>query len=156
MMEYTANPKTLKEKTVNQIWDKLKELLTDDTFKIERILYDEKHFGNIIVILTSKENIKIRFMMDRKQYFTCDVDYSTSLDEWYILEDILQIIGADPLPKFKDFFGMMLYAFRVVVDNWKAIVRLFDESHFFETFKKLEHIRNERGKEYEKRHNNNN
>jgi hypothetical protein len=152
VMEYSSNPKSLKEKAVNETWDKLKELLIDDTFKIDTLFYDEIHFGNIVVILTSNEHINIYFLMDRKQYFTCEIGYSAKLQEWYPLEDILQIIGANQLPNFQEFYEMMSYTYRLIKGNWKIIKNLFDENHISETRMKLNDIIEERGKELDKLH----
>lgn len=74
-------------------------LTIDGTFHIDRIEYDEKNFGNVLAVLNSKNQVDIRFIKDRGDFW-CEVGQT---GEWYFIEDVFTLIGIAFVRKSSDF-----------------------------------------------------
>lgn len=118
----------------------LSELTNDGTFHIEKLIYDEKAFGNSLVILSSNEQVDIRFTNDRG-IFWCEIGQAK---EWYFIEDVFLIIGIKAAITSTDFIGMVTEISKTIKKNATQIFRAFDSKHCKETQSKVRTIAKKR------------
>ena len=132
----------------NRIKSAVEVLTTDNLFQIVQIKYDEKVFGNVLVLLTAyfkSININIRFILDRGDFY-CDMGLSMQPKEWFLLSDILTAIGVDTKPDVACFLECISRTSKVIKQNLLLLVQAFDKQHAFDTLTKIKEIEAERVK----------
>lgn len=114
----------------------LNSQISDGTFRIERIDYDEKNFGNICVLLSSNRQINLRFIKDKGVYW-CEVGQD---GEWFYLEDVLTLIGESFSNSSEEFMEFIADIITLIKKNMSQISQPFDENNFLETKIKIKEI----------------
>jgi hypothetical protein len=124
----------------------LNDIICDTDFKIETIKYYKEHFGNIIVRLNTKANLKILFELDHG-YSNCDIESLSSPNLRAGLREVLEFIGHVPIPRFANFYEMLTSALPVIKQNWPLIEKAFDDEHISATIDKIKTMSFKRKKE---------
>ena len=103
------------------IINSLHELTNNGLFNIERIEYDEKNFGNTIVLLRTNNQVYIRFVKDRGSVW-CEVGQE---GDWYYLEDVLKLYGSTMEIKSVAFHDYIEEVSKLIKLNFSSILRVF-------------------------------
>ena len=124
----------------DMVKDALYTLTNDGTFHIDLISYDEKHFGNVLIVLSSNNRVDIRFINDRG-IFSCDVGQA---GEWFFIEDLFAVIGvtfAVNSDDLIDFIARMAYFIKSIIPQ---IFQAFNTENYNDTLIKIKAIENKR------------
>ena len=120
----------------NTIVKALDAILNEEKFCIEQIIYDEQNFGNIYIVLSSKDMINIRFVRDRGT-FKCDMGHA---GEWYSMEDIFEVIGITFSNDQREFLDYVAGSVFLIESHLALILNMFSPSNVKKTILKLEEI----------------
>lgn len=71
-------------------------LLTSDGFRVVSDDYDQRSFGNTVVVMGSNQ-ILVRFVLDRS-LLSVELAALSHPEEWWSLDALLRILGIEPLP----------------------------------------------------------
>lgn len=115
-----------------EIIDALEELTRNGIFEIENMVFDEKNFGNMMVLLKSNANFYIRFIRDRGDVW-CELGSSEQTREWFGINDIMSIIGLQVEVHGKDLVKVINKTTNIMNQNFPKIDEAFSEEHFPET-----------------------
>jgi len=99
-------------------------LLKDGNFCVDKIDYDQRNFGNVYVLVRSNNQVNIRFVKDRDTFW-CEIGKS---GEWYFIEDVFALIGADYDIGGNDLYEFMSKVAIAVKDNTNKIFNMFASS----------------------------
>jgi hypothetical protein len=113
----------------DMIRNALDMLISDGTFQIERIDYDEKNFGNIYVVLSSSKRIYIRFINDRGEFW-CEIGHA---GEWYFAEDVFTLIGVESVSKNTDIINYVQEMAVLIKANIPSVFQAFSEKYVKDT-----------------------
>ena len=97
-------------------------LISEGNFIIDRIVYDEKSFGNICVNLSSAKKVNIRFIKDRG-VFWCEVGQE---GEWFFIEDVFTFMGVDVVIKSDDMIGFIEEMSTLIKNNTPRLFEAFN------------------------------
>lgn len=124
------------------IKEALNDLIINYGYKITKIEYDEKHFGNFIIELFKEGLFKIRFVRDRGQVW-CDIGYNS---RWLQLTDILFVIGVKYSHDFKerDYCKSTELISKTIYNNFNSIRESLSEEKAKITIQKIEEIKQKR------------
>jgi hypothetical protein len=147
-MDEKARIKTLKEQTIKAIIDAISEANKNNRFQMEKVFYDEEHFGNVIMILNSKEQIRVSIIRDRSEA-ECELESPTFPDKWIFLDDLLKILDLKPIGVFSgyplnNFIQAIVNYLGTIQVDWPLIAQLFDTQHINDTYQKVDAIKKER------------
>jgi hypothetical protein len=117
----------------DMIRNALKVLTSDGTFQIDRINYDEKNFGNVFAILNSNNQVDIRFIKDRGDFW-CEVGQG---GEWYFIEDVFSLIGVAVANKSSDFIDFTAEMSALIRKNVTQIFQAFNSKNSKDTQSKI-------------------
>lgn len=109
------------------------ELTHDNDFYISHVKYDEDNFGNISIMLCSTNQIKLRFIKDRGNFW-CELSMN---DEWFYIEDIFQIIGIEFIDSSNDFIDFITKTSVSIKYNLQKIIKAFNHNNYKLTIKKI-------------------
>lgn len=118
----------------------LNVLTNDGTFYISRINYDEKNFGNIYVVLSSNNQVEIRFIKDRG-VFWCEVGQA---GEWYFIEDVFTFIGVAVVNKSNDLIDFIAEMATLIKRNIPKIFQAFNTKNSKDTHIKIQALATKR------------
>jgi hypothetical protein len=113
----------------DKIRNALDVLISDGTFKIERIDYNENNFGNIYVVLSSNKRTYIRFINDRGEFW-CEIGHA---GEWYFAEDVFTLIGAESVNKNTDIINYIQEMAALIKVNLHSVFQAFSEKYVKDT-----------------------
>ena len=120
----------------NSIAKALDVILSEGKFSLERIIYDEQNFGNIYIVLSSKDMINIRFVRDRGT-FKCDMGHA---GEWYSMEDVFEVIGITFSNDQNEFLDYVAGTVFLIESHLALILNMFSPSNVKKTILKLEEM----------------
>jgi len=123
-----------------EIRDAVAEVTGDGLFEITHIIYDEKNFGNVLVQLKSNAKINVRFIKDRGDVW-CEIGLA---EEWFIVEDVLTVIGVQIDSKGKELVEVIAKTTHVIKENFVQIRGAFDKEHLSETTSTLKELATKR------------
>lgn len=109
----------------DMIRNALDVLISDGTFQIDRIDYDEKNFGNMYVVLSSNKQVYIRFIKDRGEFW-CEIGHA---GEWYFAEDVFTLIGVVCISKNTDIINYITKIAALIKENKPSIFQAFNEKY---------------------------
>lgn len=115
-------------------------LSSDGTFQIDRLDYDEKNFGNIYAVLSSNNQVHIRFIKD-KGVFWCEVGHA---GEWYFIEDVFSLIGVAVVNKSNDFIDYIAEIASLIKKNMTQVFQAFNTNNAKDTQIKIKAIATKR------------
>lgn len=115
-------------------------LTNDGTFHIDRIDYDEENFGNICVVLSSNNQVDIRFINDRGVYW-CEVGQA---GEWYFIDDVFALTGITFVNESDDMFNFMTRMAILIRRNIPEISRAFNPKNSEDTKTKIKTLAKKR------------
>lgn len=124
----------------DMIKNALNPLTNDGIFYIDRVDYDEKNFGNIYVVLSSNNQIDIRFIKDRG-VFRCEVGQA---GEWYFIEDVLTLIGVTIANKSTDLVDFITEMATLMKRNISRIFQAFNAQNSKDTQIKIKALATKR------------
>lgn len=124
----------------NIIKEALNELTKDGTFQIDHIDYDEKNFGNIIAVLKSKNQLDIRFIRDKGDFW-CEIGQS---GQWYFIEDVCVFIGIAFANNSSDIADYIKITADIINANKIRIFEVFDTKNSKNTQAKLKALATQR------------
>ena len=113
----------------DMIRNALNVLTSDGTFQINRIDYDEKNFGNVYAVLSSNNQVHIRFIRDRGVYW-CEVGYA---GEWYFIEDVFTLIDVTFVNKYSDLIDYIAGMASLIKQNIPQIFQMFNTKNAKDT-----------------------
>lgn len=111
----------------------LNTLTNDGTFYIDQIDYDEKNFGNIYIVLSSNNQVDIRFIKDRG-VFWCEVGQA---GEWYFIEDVFTFIGVPVVSKSNNLIDFIAEMATLIKRNITKIFQAFNAKNSKDTQMKI-------------------
>jgi len=120
-------------KVEDMIINALKVLTSDGTFRVDRIEYNEKNFGNVFAVLNSNNQVDIRFVKDRGDFW-CEVGQA---GEWYFIEDVFAFIGVTVANKSGDFIDFTAEMSAFIKKNITQIFQAFNANNSKETQSKI-------------------
>lgn len=126
-----------------EIMNAVRELTRDGAFQIAKMTYDEKNFGNALVLLKSGVNFNIRFIKDRGDVW-CEVGSSQQTGEWFGIDDVLAIIGVQIELRCTELIKLITKTVGVVKGNFSQINHAFDEKHYLDTRCKIKELAKKR------------
>ena len=115
-------------------------LIQEGTFWIVRIEYDQRNFGNICVMLRSKNQVDIRFVKDRSDFW-CELGH---LGEWYFVEDVFALIGVVCSIRSNDLYEFMEKVAFAIKYNATRIFDAFATDNFPSTQTKIKEMATKR------------
>lgn len=118
----------------------LNVLTSGGVFHIDRIDYDEKNFGNIYVVLSSNNQVDIRFIKDRG-VFWCEVGQA---GEWYFIEDVFTFIGVTVVNKSNDLIDFIAEMATLIKRNMPQIFQAFNAKNSKDTQIKIKALATKR------------
>ncbi len=118
----------------------LNVLTSGGVFHIDRIDYDEKNFGNIYVVLSSNNQVDIRFIKDRG-VFWCEVGQA---GEWYFIEDVFTFIGVTVVNKSNDLIDFIAEMATLIKRNMPQIFQAFNTKNSKDTQIKIKALATKR------------
>lgn len=118
----------------------LNVLTSGGVFHIDRIDYDEKNFGNIYVVLSSNNQVDIRFIKDRG-VFWCEVGQA---GEWYFIEDAFTFIGVTVVNKSNDLIDFIAEMATLIKRNMPQIFQAFNAKNSKDTQIKIKALATKR------------
>ena len=118
----------------------LNALTNDGTFYINQIDYDEKNFGNIYVVLSSNNQVDIRFIKDRG-VFWCEVGQA---GEWYFIEDVFTFVGVSVANKSNDLTDFIAEMATLIKSNISKIFQAFNAKNSKDTQIKIKSLATKR------------
>jgi hypothetical protein len=124
----------------------LGELIRNNEFTISRIKYDDKHFGNIAVIVSSKAGFKFYFERDRGVGI-CKLFFGKDLDIGFMLTDVLSVNGVTTLLPYTDntdFYTYMSDCAMAIKQNLALIINAFNKENKDNTIRILREIKKKR------------
>lgn len=110
---------------IEDIRNALDVLISDGTFQIDRIDYDERNFGNIYVVLSSNKRIYVRFIKDRGEFW-CEIGHA---GEWYFAEDVFTLIGVASVSKNTDLINYIQEMVALIKANITSVFQAFSEKN---------------------------
>jgi len=116
------------------------ELISDGTFFVEQIDYNNINFGNSLVILRSNYQVNIRFISDRGTFW-CEVG---QMNEWYFIEDVFAVIEKSLEIKSTDFIDYITEISVLIKKNLPQIFLMFNSDNVVETKIKIKEIARKR------------
>ncbi|MGB7606758.1 MAG: hypothetical protein WBL93_14905 [Lutisporaceae bacterium] len=117
----------------DMILNSLKVLTSDGTFRVNRIEYNEKNFGNVFAILNSNNQVDIRFVKDRGDFW-CELSQA---GEWYFIEDVFALIGVAVVNKSGDFIDFTAEMSALIKMNITQIFQAFNVNNSKDTQSKV-------------------
>ena len=120
----------------NEVKNALAELTNDGTFKIKQLVYDDKNFGNVIVEISSYNNLNIRFVKDRGD-ISCELG---KFDEWFWIDDVFSVLGVQTKQIEKDIIDFISNISVQIKQNLPGIFKAFDEYNIKNTKSKIKDI----------------
>lgn len=118
----------------------LDALTSGGIFHINRIDYDEKNFGNINALLSSNNQVDIRFIKDRG-VFWCEVGQA---GQWYFIEDVCAFIGVTVLKESNDFINYITEMSDLIRLNIAQIFDVFNTENSKDTQRKIKALATKR------------
>ncbi len=118
----------------------LNVLTSGGIFHIDRIDYDEMNFGNIYVVLSSNNQVDIRFIKDRG-IFWCEVGQA---GEWYFIEDVFTFIGVTVVNKSNDLIDFIAEMATLIKRNMPQIFQAFNTKNSKDTQIKIKALATKR------------
>ncbi|MCL4423993.1 MAG: hypothetical protein M1299_04345 [Firmicutes bacterium] len=118
----------------------LNVLTSGGIFHIDRIDYDEKNFGNIYVVLSSNNQVDIRFIKDRGAFW-CEVGQA---GEWYFIEDVFTFIGVTVVNKSNDLIDFIAEMATLIKRNMPQIFQAFNTKNSKDTQIKIKALATKR------------
>ena len=118
----------------------LNAFTNDGTFYINQIDYDEKNFGNIYVVLSSNNQVDIRFIKDRG-VFWCEVGQA---GEWYFIEDVFTFVGVSVANKSNDLTDFIAEMATLIKSNISKIFQAFNAKNSKDTQIKIKSLATKR------------
>lgn len=125
-----------KESLINNIV----ELTDEGIFSIEKFDFDEKHFGNFCIELTSSKQVNIRFIRDRGTVW-CEAGRA---GEWYFIEDVFTLIGTDFVVEKSEVNEFLRYMSGLLIKYNSEVMNVLDAKNIDDTHVKIKKIATER------------
>lgn len=125
-----------KESLINNIV----ELTDEGLFSIEKFDFDEKHFGNFCIELTSSKQVNIRFIRDRGTVW-CEAGRA---DEWYFIEDVFRLLGTDFVAEKSEVNEFLRYMSGLLIKYNSEVINILDAKNIDDTHVKIKKIATER------------
>lgn len=116
------------------------ELTDKGKFLLKNYDFDEKHFGNFCIELTSSNQVNIRFIRDRGTFW-CEVGRD---GEWYFIEDVFRLIGTDYVAEKSEVNEFLSYMSVMIIKNITEVMNLFDVQNIADTHVRIKKIATER------------
>ncbi len=122
------------------IRNSLNILTSDGTFHIDRIGYEERNFGNAFVVLNSKNQVDIRFIKDKGDFW-CEIGQT---GEWYFIEDVFAFIGVTFVNSSTDFISFTAETATLIKKNIPQIFQAFNTNNSKDTHSKVKALATKR------------
>ena len=117
--------------------------LSANGFQLVESFYDEKHFGNELLVYKAKD-ILMRVTTDRGDIYI-EVSSISSPDEWFALNHLFELLGYKEEFFYADQVSPMRGFVNALNKDYPRLKRLLDPSFLTETQKKINEL--ERAKE---------
>lgn len=118
----------------------LNVLVEDGAFQIDQIEYDKRNFGNVCVVLSSNEQVRIRLIKDRGTFW-CELG---QVGEWYYIEDVFTLIGDAFVNESDDFIDFIEETAALIKMNMPQISQLFNAKNLKDTQIKIKELATKR------------
>lgn len=119
-------------------------VLIQDGFKIQNIQFAEEHFGNFLVELMNRDDLRIRFVNDRGQ-LSCEVGRGS---DWMLASDVLAVFGKSfQYVQTNDQYQTMEEMAKAVHCDLEHFRKAMNGKNFGKTKRKVEKIQQNRAEE---------
>ncbi|MCL6457768.1 MAG: hypothetical protein K6T85_07160 [Gorillibacterium sp.] len=119
----------------------VEELTKGSNFQIKVVSYDEAHFGNAEVSLTSSQNLRIRFLLDKGEKWS---EIGRTDDEWFSFNDVLDVLGIIFSPNETEFIDWVGEISKFIKIHFYKFESAFEDRNYMVTHKKLKELARQR------------
>ena len=119
---------------INQIKNTLTTLTNNNSvLEVDKIKYDEKNFGNYLVIIKLRKTIDILFIKDKGDFW-CEIGRN---NDKFFIEDFFTVVGINPIKTPQKFADMITETSTEIIKHLAKIEEAFNDTNFKVTNKKV-------------------